>query len=138
MLSADDKLAILETIARYNRAADDKDVEATATLYTADGTIDGAFEVRAGDSFRPDLQRVFDGHGSTLDRHLSLNHIFDGDGDGDRVGVDSVLLVVRGDAFKGEPVSVGATVPIRDEFHKTGTRWLVARHTVGVTTSVKR
>ena len=128
-LSADDKLVILDTIARYNRAADKHDVEATTSLYTDDGFIDGFFQARAGKAFAEDLQKIFEMESGTLNRHVSTNHIIEGDGD--RAVVDSLLIVFKGDMFKGEEVTVGATVVIRDELRKVGSRWLVARHTVG-------
>jgi ketosteroid isomerase-like protein len=115
-LSADDKLAILDTIARYNIAADRHDIEATVNLYTDDGCIDGYFQARAGKAFREDLQKIFEMHGKTFNRHVSTNHIIEGDGDG--AVADSVLIVFQGDPSKGEPVIVRGTVVIRDKLLK--------------------
>lgn len=130
MLSADDKLAILDTIARYNIAADKRDVDAMIDLYTEDGYIEGDFQVRAGEAFGEDLRKIFEMEG-TLKRHVSTNHIIEGDGD--RAVVDSLLIV-----FEGETApAVGATVVIRDELRKIDGRWLVARHHVVIDPSVR-
>lgn len=124
-LSADDKLAILDTIARYNIAADKRDVEATIDLYTDDGYIDGFFQARAGRAFGEDLKSIFEGEANTLNRHVSVNHVIAGDSD--RAVVDSLLIVFQGDM----PAAVRGTVVIRDELRKVEGRWLVARHHIG-------
>ncbi len=131
-LSADDKLAILDTIARYNLAADKHDLEATVDLYTDDGCIDGYFQARAGKDFREDLQKILAMHEKTVNRHVSTNHIIEGHDD--RAAVGSLLIVFQGDPSKGESVIVKGTVVIRDELRKVDGRWLVARHTVGANT----
>jgi ketosteroid isomerase-like protein len=130
MLSANDKLAILDTIARYNLAADKRDVEATVNLYTDDGYIDGDFQARAGEAFGEDLRKIFEMEG-TLKRHVSTNHIIEGEGD--QAVVDSLLTV-----FEGETApAVLATVVIHDELRKVDGHWLVARHHVAIDPSAR-
>lgn len=130
MLSADDRLSILETIARYNLAADRRDVKATIDLYAGDGFIDGDFEATAGDRFAGDLERIFEMEG-TLKRHVSVNHVIEG-GEG-KAQVESLLIVVEGEAAPG----VGASALIRDEMVKQDGRWLIARHTVKIDPSMR-
>jgi ketosteroid isomerase-like protein len=125
-LTADDRLAILEVIARYNRLADERDVEGTVALYTDTGYIDGDFSTGVGpDGLRADLPGIFAMEG-TLKRHISINHLIDGDGA--RATVRSLLLVVEGETLP----AVGATADITDELHKQDGRWLLARHHVAI------
>ncbi|MBC7961228.1 MAG: nuclear transport factor 2 family protein [Vallitaleaceae bacterium] len=122
MLTAEDKFEILDVIARYNRAADLRDVEKTVSLYTDEGIIEGDFHTRRGKAgLRQDLPGIFEMEG-TLKRHISTNHIIEGDGN--TATVYSMLVVLEGETFP----SVGATVDITDEFRKEGGRWLIARH----------
>lgn len=130
MLSADDRLSILETIARYNLAADRRDVEATVSLYADDGFIDGDFQARPGDEFAADLEKIFEMEG-TLKRHMSVNHVIEGGED--RATIDSLLVVVEGEEAPG----VGASALIRDEMVKRDGRWLITRHTVKIDPSMR-
>jgi ketosteroid isomerase-like protein len=125
-LTTDDRLAILEVIARYNRLADDRDVEGTVALYTDDGYIDGDFSTGRGpDGLRADLPGIFAMEG-TLKRHISVNHVLDGDGE--TATVRSLLLVVEGETLP----AVGATADITDELRKQDGGWRVARHHVAI------
>jgi len=131
MLSTDDRLDILEVIARYNRFADDRDVEGTVALYTDEGYIDGDFSTGRGhDGLRADLPGIFEMEG-TLKRHLTLNHIIDGDGA--EVTVRSMLLVVEGETIP----QVGATADITDELRKIDGAWKVTRHHVAIDPSMR-
>ncbi len=126
MLQVNDKLEILEAIARYNKAADERDVEATVALYTTDGFIEGDFSTAKGhEGLRQDLPQIFAMEG-TLKRHISTNHFFEESAD--TAVVHSVLIVLEGESFPG----VGATAIIRDEFRKEEGRWKVASHRVTI------
>ena len=130
-LTADDRLAILDLIARYNRLADDRDVEGTVELYTADGYIHGDFATAPGhDGMRADLPAIFAMEG-TLKRHISTNHIVEGDGE--QATVRSMLLVVEGETLP----AVGATADITDELIKQDGQWRVARHHVAIDASMR-
>jgi uncharacterized protein (TIGR02246 family) len=125
-LTADDRFSILDVIARYNRAADERDVEATVALYTEDGYIDGDFSTARGrEGLRADLPGIFEMEG-TLKRHVTTNHIIEGDGD--TATVRSMLVVLEGETAP----AVGATSVIADELRKVDGRWLVARHHVKI------
>jgi len=126
MLSVDDRLAILDVVARYNRFADERDVEGTVGLYTEDGFIDGDFSTRRGhDGLRADLPGIFEMEG-TLKRHVTVNHIIEGDGDA--ATVRSMLVVVEGETVP----AVGATADITDELRKVDGGWKLARHHVSI------
>jgi len=123
-----DRLEMLQAIARYNRAADERDVEAYVAEFTQDGVIEGHMTTAPGrDGLRADLPGLFAMEG-TLKRHLSVNHVVSGDGDGDAATVRSMLLVVEGE---GEP-EVVATAQITDDMRRVDGRWLVARHHVDI------
>ena len=126
MLSIEDRLAVVDVIARYNRFADGRDVEGTVALYTEDGYIDGDFNTGRGpEGLRADLPGIFEMEG-TLKRHASVNHLIDGDDD--EATVRSLLVVVEGETLPG----VGATADITDELRKVDGRWKVQRHHVAI------
>ncbi|MBV9076385.1 MAG: nuclear transport factor 2 family protein [Methylobacteriaceae bacterium] len=128
-LTADDRLAILDVLARANWAADAKDVEELADHYAPDGQISGAFQAQAGDGFRGDLRRIFDGEGS-LKRHLLANPVIEGDGD--RAQVTWLMPVFEGET---EPALV-ATCKVTDELRRENGRWLIVHHRVEIDPSM--
>ena len=130
-LSAEDRLGIMDVVARYNLAADEKDVESTLLHYAENGQIEGFYSTGRGkEAMRRDLPAIFEGEG-TLKRHLAPNLVIDGDGENARVGY--VLLVVEGE----ERPMVGATVRITDEMTKVDGRWLISRHLIEVDPSIR-
>jgi ketosteroid isomerase-like protein len=130
-LTAEDRLEIMDLVARYNLAADEKDVEATLAEYADDGVIEGFYSTGRGkEAMRQDLPAIFDAEG-TLKRHLVPNLKISGDGD--VAEISYVLLVVEGE----ERPAVSATAFIRDELRKVGDRWLVARHHIEVDPSIR-
>jgi ketosteroid isomerase-like protein len=130
-LSVEDRLEIMDVIARYNLAADEKDVEATLKHYAEDGRIEGFYSTGEGkEAMRRDLPAIFEGEG-TLKRHLAPNLVIEGDEGGVRVRY--VLLVVEGE----ERPMVGATALITDKMAKVGGRWLISRHLIEVDPSIQ-
>lgn len=126
MLSAEDRLQILDVLARYNLAADDRDVEGYVALFTANGVIEGDMQTRPGQAgLREDLPGLFAMEG-TLKRHLSLNHIIEGGED--RATVRSLLLVCEGETLP----AVVATSQVLDELERHDGAWLVFRHHVTI------
>ena len=95
-------------------------------LYTDDGFIDGDFATGRGHAgLRADLPGIFEMEG-TLKRHLTVNHIIEGDGTA--ATVRSLLVVVEGETLP----AVGATADIVDELRKVDGAWKVARHHVAI------
>jgi len=130
-LSAEDRLGIMDVVARYNLAADEKDVESTLLHYAENGQIEGFYSTGRGkEAMRRDLPAIFEGEG-TLKRHLAPNLVIEGDEGGVRVRY--VLLVVEGE----ERPMVGATALITDEMAKVGGRWLISRHLIEVDPSIQ-
>jgi hypothetical protein len=129
-LPADDRFAILDLLAGANWAADAKNVEATASHYTADGYIDGAFTARPGADFRPDLEKMYEGEG-TLKRHALINPLIEGGGDA--ATVTWMMPVFEGEI---EPALV-ATCRVTDRLVRQHDRWLIRHHTVEIDPSMK-
>ena len=132
-LSADDRFALLDLIARYNLAADEKDVEATVAHYTDDGYIEGDMSTGRGkDAMREGLPDIFATE-VTLKRHIATNVRFGEPDDQGEVEVGYVLLVMEAGAV---PVAV-ATSMITDTFRRVDGEWKVARHHVAVDPSAR-
>ena len=126
-LSAEDRFAILDVIAQYNLAADEKDVEATLALYTEDGQIGGDMSTRKGkDAMRQDLPDIFAAE-VTLKRHIASNIQFK-ERNGDEVEVSYILLVIEGGIV---PLTV-ATAIITDNCRLVSEDWKVAKHHVAI------
>ena len=131
-LSADDRFAILDVIAKYNLAADEKDVEATVAHYADDGQITGDMSTGPGhDGLRADLPDIFAAE-VTLKRHIATNVRF-GEPEGGEVQVDYVLLVMEAGAV---PMAV-ATSMITDTFRSVDGAWKLAHHHVAVDPSAR-
>ena len=132
-LSADDRFALLDLIARYNLAADEKDVEATVALYTADGQIEGDMATGPGHAgLREGLPDIFASEPG-LKRHLANNVAFLGVDAGGEVRVRYVLLVMEASTIT---LSI-ATSLIHDRFRKVGGQWRVAHHHIAVDPSAR-
>jgi hypothetical protein len=131
MLTADDKLEILDLIHRYNWLADLRDVPGTLAEYADGGAIEGDFSAGPGGAFASELEGVFAMEG-TLKRHVAANVRFL-DGDASRAAVEYVLVVFEGESAPG----VGATSVVRDELRREGGRWKVYRHRVRIDPSLR-
>ena len=132
-LSADDRFALLDLIARYNLAADEKDVEATVAYYTDDGQISGDMSTGRGkDAMREGLPKIFQAE-VTLKRHIATNVRFGEPNASGEVEVGYVLLVMEAGAI---PAAV-ATSMITDTFRRVDGAWKVAHHHVAVDPSAR-
>lgn len=132
LLTADDRFAILDVIAQYNLAADEKDVETTLTFYTEDGYIDGDMNTGRGkDAMREDLPDIFATE-VTLKRHLASNVRF-AERQGDEVEVSYILLVIEGGVA---PLTVATSI-VTDTYRLVDGVWKVAHHHVAVDPSAK-
>lgn len=132
LLTADDRFAILDVIAQYNLAADEKDVEATLAYYTEDGHIDGDMSTGRGKAaMRKDLPDIFATE-VTLKRHIASNFRF-GERRGDEVEVKYILLVIEGGVA---PLTVATSI-ITDSYQLANGEWKIARHHVAVDPSAK-
>lgn len=131
-LTAEDRFEILDIIAQYNLAADEKNVEATIAFYTEDGYIDGDMSTGKGkEAMRQDLPDIFATE-VTLKRHIASNIRFQ-KRIGDEVEVGYVLLVMEGGIA---PLTV-ATSMITDVYRLVDGEWKVAKHHVAVDPSAR-
>ncbi len=152
MLTADDRLDMIDAIARYNNASDTRSVEDFVAEFTDDawftggaGTVDGTSGLSTAFSFtvggkestrggKVGLRAVLPGmftHQGTHKRHLASNYAFRPLGDG-RVEVDYVLFVLEAEAAP----AVGATAWVTNRFRRDGGRWLVEEHALFIDPSL--
>jgi hypothetical protein len=149
MLSADDRMDMIDAIARYNNASDTRVVEDFVAEFAEDARFSGgvnsnvdglpAFSFTVGgteatprrkEHLRTVLPGMFD-HQGTHKRHLATNFAFRPRPDG-RVDVDYVLFVLEAEAAP----AVGATAWVTNRFRHEGGRWLVEEHALSVDPSV--
>ncbi len=122
-LTADDRLAIIDLLARYCRCIDQKRWDELPTLFTDDCAVDfgkvmGTHEGKDGVA---NMARMIGSTGLMM-RHYSTNVVIEGDGE--RVQVESYVLAYTGTA----PGSLMATTGrYEDEMVKQGGRWLLRR-----------
>lgn len=99
MLTATDRLDILELLARADSAATQRDVETYVALFTDGAVLDGERgEQRGRDALRRSVGRVWQAEGPES-AHLTLNAVIDPvGGSPDRAVATSTLLIVSGGA----------------------------------------
>ena len=125
-LTADDRLDILDLLARYNHAIDDADTDAWLACWTDDGVYEfppdrrhagreelrAAAETRAADASRP------------ASRHWLNSIVIEGDGDAARV--TCYLALVRPEM----PPRINHTGRYDLEARKVGGQWKFCRRTL--------
>lgn len=127
-LTLDDRVAIEALCYRYDVAADERDAELYASLFTEDGCWDGPLGVRAGREALLQLVRdlaanpVFDGT-----RHWPLNIVIAGDSAAGTatVGLDNLLVQATPDGPRLFSMSRSESTLVRRDG-----RWLFVRRTV--------
>jgi hypothetical protein len=126
MITIEEKLQLMEIIAGYSLASDNKDVEAHIAYYTDDGFIDGGMKTGTKSStMAEDLKQIFAMEG-TLKRHFALNHQFSTVAN--EIHVKYLLLVVEGEQLP----SVMATGQIHDEFVLVNNQWKLKKHLIQI------
>jgi uncharacterized protein (TIGR02246 family) len=129
MLDAADRLAILETLARFHETADAQDLEAQLALYLPDAEFVHGDTVKGHDALRAALPGVMAG---TLKRHCAANVIIDGD---EAAVLARYTLLV----FEGETApQLVATSRVLDRLERHSDRWRLARHEVIVDPNLGR
>jgi hypothetical protein len=132
MTSAQDRLEILDLLARANRAADEKNVSNHAACYADGAVIEGDMQASGdADAFRADLKTIFENEPG-LKRHVGSGHIFEQTGE--TVSIKSLLQVFDGE----ERPAVVATADIHDEVVRSGSEWKIHRHKVTMDPGTKK
>ncbi|MBI4362969.1 MAG: nuclear transport factor 2 family protein [Euryarchaeota archaeon] len=119
-LPAEDRLAILELCARYNRTVDSRDTEGWLSTWTDDGVFETTFGTFQGRKAMEGFLRVFY---ATMQgkRHWSGNHIIEGDGDTATLTCDLMLLQT------GKSPGVYATGTYTDALRRVAGAWRFSR-----------
>jgi hypothetical protein len=126
MVTTEEKLHLMELIAGYSLASDNKDVSAHMAYYSPDGYIDGGMKTGTrSTTMATDLAQIFAMEG-TLKRHFALNHQFSKAGND--IHVDYLLLVVEGEQLPG----VLASAQIHDEFIRIENEWKLKKHLINI------
>jgi hypothetical protein len=126
-LSVEDRLDILELLARADDAASARNAEAYVALFSEAGVLDGAKGAHRG---RAELQAavppIWASEGPAT-VHLTLNAVLESDGDTpNEATATSTLLIVTTDA----PPAIRTAVRIIQHVVKVDGRWLIARRSV--------
>ena len=126
-LSADDRLDILELLARADNAATLRDSTAYVALFVEDGILDGEKgEHRGSRALAEAVGPIWASEGAAS-VHLTLNVVIDPvPGDPERATATSRLLILD----PGPPAIVGGVSSIVQQVVKTGSGWRIARRTV--------
>ncbi|MGE0304234.1 MAG: nuclear transport factor 2 family protein [Acidimicrobiia bacterium] len=117
-LSADDRLEIIDLLARYSWAFDTRDGEAYARTFTDDGVMQGPVTTVAGAEQLTTWARDFP---PSVTRHTTSNIVIEGSGE--RAAAKSTLVVVGAADGALTPILLGE---YHDELHKTSSGWRIA------------
>jgi uncharacterized protein (TIGR02246 family) len=128
ILTAEDRLAILDVITRADQAASDRDADAYVALFTENAVLDGAQGRHAGrQALHAAVGPVWAAEGPAS-LHLTLNPVvepLDAD-DEPRAIARSILLIVD----PAQPVSIRAAVAITQTLTGRDGQWRITRRTV--------
>ncbi|MBO9581695.1 MAG: nuclear transport factor 2 family protein [Sphingobium sp.] len=129
-LTAEDRLAILDLMARYSWAYDDGNAEAYAAVFTPDGILADEFSIlgTGRDEIKQALKLFIDQRGSDLWRHYNDQHLFEVGPD--RVRIRSYWMVVSTN-ISGESHVLGQGRYVT-EVQRLHGEWLIARRTFSV------
>lgn len=121
-VTAEQTVAALELVARFERAVDRRDGAAFASLFTDDGRITGSMQANRND-VTDRIQRDSDGPPLA---HLTANHIVSAHGAGG-LQIEYVLVVL---ALDGASPRILRVNQITDDLVSTPDGWRVRRHDV--------
>jgi hypothetical protein len=130
-LSADDRLDILELLAKADSAATQRNAAAYSSCFVTDAVLDGAqgrYEGRTSlaESVGPIWLR--EGPASV---HLTLNAVLAPSDDADHAVASSTLLIVAPNTTPGAPATMIGVAAITQHVVRTDSGWRIARRTVG-------
>jgi ketosteroid isomerase-like protein len=128
MLTATDRLEILEVVTRADNAATRRDADAYVAYFTDDALLDGTKgSYRGTDELRHSVVSIWESEGPAS-THSTLNAVIDEvDDDSDRAIVTSQLMILR----TGSPPSVVSLSFITQHLRRVDSKWLIERRSVG-------
>ena len=126
MLSAEDRLDILDLIGRADQLATRRDADAYAELFTADAVLDGSQGVHPAAELRSAVGPIWAAEGPAS-LHLTLNPVIDPGAGPDEAVVSSILLIVD----PATPITIRTAASITQTVRRTGGTWRITRRTVG-------
>ena len=122
-LSCEDRLAILDLVARYSHAWDYHEVETWLSTFTPDGTLtDGRQTIRGTEELRAFAEHH--ARSDLPDRQWTSNHLISGDGE--TATHSCYLLIVK----VTEAPAVSAAGIYRDRLRKVDGQWRFVRREV--------
>jgi hypothetical protein len=125
-LSVEDRLEILELLARADDAASNRDIETYITLFTDDADLQGIKGVHRGkDALRAGAPGVWAAEGPAS-RHLTLNGILHPDARAGAVTATSTLLIIAA----SHPPTILSISAITQVVCKVNGDWLIRRRVV--------
>ena len=129
VLTADDKLAIQELIARYSMYEDTGDADAMAALFTEDGcTVNSRGAViRGREQLAEAARRRWEKPEVHRWVHWSANVVVEATDDGAEAHSYAMILVIGDDP---EDIRVRSLTAKRDRLRREGGRWLFASREV--------
>jgi uncharacterized protein (TIGR02246 family) len=126
-LSAEDRLDVLELVARADDAATARDVATYVALFTTDCVLDGAEgEHRGKEALIQAVGPIWAAEGPES-THLTLNVVIEAvTGTRDEAVANSTLMIVT----KDSPVLIRTVTRIVQHLVKVDERWLISRRSV--------
>jgi SnoaL-like domain len=126
-LSADDRLNILEVLAKADSAATSRDADAYVALFTVNAVLDGGMgEHRGKTPLRQSVSPIWEAEGETS-VHLTLNAVVqEAEGQSDRAVATSMLLILSGE----HAATIQSVSSIVQHLTRTGTEWRIERRSI--------
>ena len=126
VLSAADRLAILDLVARYNHTMDSRDAEGWADCFAPDGVFDGGPKLQASgrEGLVAFMERLIARDIPAV--HWNNNIVIEGSGDAARMMLYLLVIDLRGDAARASHLGV-----YHDELVRTADGWRFRKHRLG-------
>jgi ketosteroid isomerase-like protein len=126
-LSADDRLDILEVLAKADSAASSRDADAYVALFTDDAVLDGGMGEHRGKAIlRQSVGPIWEAEGETS-IHLTLNAVVqEVEGQADQAVATSMLLILSGE----HATTIQSVSSIVQHLTRTGSAWQIERRSV--------
>ncbi len=127
MLTAVDRLDILDVVTRADDAATRRDADAYVAFFTNDAVLDGdKGDHRGKERLRQSVVRIWESEGS-MTTHCTMNAVINRiDDDTNRAVVRSQLMILRNES----PVTIASLSFITQHLVRMGSQWFIERRSV--------